>query len=54
MPSTRFKSTRRDALALAGAAGLALAMPARAQGTYPNRPIRMIVRRPARSTWPRG
>jgi tripartite-type tricarboxylate transporter receptor subunit TctC len=43
MPSTRFKSTRRDALALAGAAGLALAMPARAQGTYPNRPIRMIV-----------
>ncbi|HEU5294355.1 MAG TPA: tripartite tricarboxylate transporter substrate-binding protein [Burkholderiaceae bacterium] len=50
--SKSLQSTRRDALALAGAAGvarvagaagLALAMPSRAQATYPNRPLRMIV-----------
>lgn len=34
---------RRLALAAAGAAVLALALPAQAQGNYPNRPIRMIV-----------
>ena len=42
MPTT-IKSTRRGALKVAGAAGLALALPARAQGAYPNRPLRMIV-----------
>lgn len=35
--------TRRFALSLAAAAGLALVAPAQAQGTYPNKPIRMIV-----------
>lgn len=35
--------TRRFALTLAAAAGLVLAAPAQAQGTYPNKPIRMIV-----------
>jgi tripartite-type tricarboxylate transporter receptor subunit TctC len=35
--------TRRVALTLAGAAGLAAALPAHAQGAYPNKPIRMIV-----------
>jgi tripartite-type tricarboxylate transporter receptor subunit TctC len=35
--------TRRDALAFAGAVGVAMAVPARAQGVYPNRPLRMIV-----------
>lgn len=35
--------TRRLALSLAAAAGLALLAPAQAQGTYPNKPIRMIV-----------
>ena len=34
---------RRTALALAGAAGLALALPTQAQGSYPSKPIRMIV-----------
>src|SRR5262245_35403393 len=49
---TPLLSTRRDALTLAGAtgvarlagaAGLALGVPSRAEGTYPNRPLRMIV-----------
>src|SRR5262245_25793279 len=40
---TPLQHTRRDALALAGSAGLALAMPSRAQGSYPSRPLRMIV-----------
>ena len=44
---TRFSNPpvrgRRLALASAGAAALSLALPARAQGSYPNRPIRMIV-----------
>ena len=35
--------TRRAALTLAAAAGLALAVPAQAQSGYPNKPIRMIV-----------
>jgi tripartite-type tricarboxylate transporter receptor subunit TctC len=35
--------TRRAALALAGTAALALALPAQAQGAYPTKPIRMIV-----------
>ena len=35
--------TRRVALSLAAAAGLALVGPAVAQGAYPNKPIRMIV-----------
>ncbi len=35
--------TRRLALSMAAAAGLALAVSAQAQGTYPNKPIRMIV-----------
>jgi tripartite-type tricarboxylate transporter receptor subunit TctC len=35
--------TRRFALTLAAAAGLTLAAPVLAQGTYPNKPIRMIV-----------
>lgn len=36
-------SSRRGALAAAGALALGLALPAHAQGSYPNRPIRMIV-----------
>jgi len=43
MPTSRSLLTRRDALALAGAAGLARALPTRAQGAYPSRPLRMIV-----------
>lgn len=35
--------TRRLAITLAAMAGLALAAPAQAQGSYPNKPIRMIV-----------
>ena len=35
--------TRRSALALAALSSLALALPAQAQGSYPNKPIRMIV-----------
>jgi tripartite-type tricarboxylate transporter receptor subunit TctC len=35
--------TRRAALTLAAAAGLALTLPAQAQSGYPNKPIRMIV-----------
>lgn len=35
--------SRRAALALASAAGLALTLPAQAQGAYPNKPIRMVV-----------
>lgn len=35
--------TRRAAITLAVMAGFALATPAQAQGTYPNKPIRMIV-----------
>jgi tripartite-type tricarboxylate transporter receptor subunit TctC len=42
MPTT-IDSTRRGALQVAGAAGLALALPLRAQATYPNRSLRMIV-----------
>jgi len=37
------KPTRRQTLQLAGAAGIACALPLRAQGAYPNRQIRMIV-----------
>jgi len=43
MPTSPKRRTRRDALALAGAASLGLALPLRAQGAYPNRPLRMIV-----------
>ncbi|MDQ2780047.1 MAG: tripartite tricarboxylate transporter substrate binding protein [Pseudomonadota bacterium] len=35
--------SRRDLLALAGATGLALHLSAHAQGSYPNKPVRMIV-----------
>src|SRR5215207_7671166 len=42
MPAT-IDSTRRAALQVAGAAGLAMALPLRAQGAYPNRALRMIV-----------
>lgn len=38
-----FKRTRRLAITLAAMAGLGLAAPAQAQGSYPNKPIRMIV-----------
>ena len=38
-----FSRTRRTAIALAVLGSLALALPAQAQGSYPNRPIRMIV-----------
>jgi tripartite-type tricarboxylate transporter receptor subunit TctC len=41
--ATTVRSTRRDALKLAGAASVAVAVPLRAQGAYPNRPLRMIV-----------
>ncbi|GAB3482132.1 Bug family tripartite tricarboxylate transporter substrate binding protein [Polaromonas eurypsychrophila] len=40
-PSTPY--TRRLAITLAVLAGFTLALPAQAQGTYPNKPIRMIV-----------
>jgi len=40
---TPLKRTRRQALQLAGAAGMAYAVPLRAQGAYPNRSVRMIV-----------
>jgi len=43
MPTSPKRRTRRDALALAGAASLGLALPLRAQGAYPNRALRMIV-----------
>jgi tripartite-type tricarboxylate transporter receptor subunit TctC len=36
-------TTRRGALKVASAASLAMALPLRAQGAYPNRPLRMIV-----------
>lgn len=39
----RTPCTRRLALTLAVLAGFTLALPAQAQGTYPNKPIRMIV-----------
>lgn len=42
-PTQRPDRGRRAALTLAGAAALACALPARAQGAYPNRTIRMIV-----------
>src|SRR5687768_6002627 len=42
MPTT-IDSTRRPAIKVAGAAALALAPPLRAQATYPNRSLRMIV-----------
>ena len=42
-PNPRTALTRRLAVALTAAAGLALAAPAQAQGAYPNKPIRMIV-----------
>jgi len=42
-PTPRSTLSRRAALALATAAGLALAAPAQAQGAYPSKPIRMIV-----------
>ncbi|HSI57130.1 MAG TPA: tripartite tricarboxylate transporter substrate binding protein [Ideonella sp.] len=38
-----FPRMRRIALALAGAAGLTLGLPAQAQGSYPSKPIHMIV-----------
>ncbi len=38
-----FRRTRRIAIAAAALASLALAAPAQAQGSYPNKPIRMIV-----------
>jgi len=41
--SYRPDPTRRAALTFAGASALACALPAMAQGDYPNRPIRMIV-----------
>ena len=40
---TSLKPTRRGALKLASAASVAYAVPLRAQGAYPNRPLRMIV-----------
>ena len=40
---TPLKRTRRQALQLAGAASVAVALPLRAQGAYPNRSVRMIV-----------
>ena len=40
---TPLKPTRRQTLQLAGAASVAVALPLRAQGAYPNRQIRMIV-----------
>jgi tripartite-type tricarboxylate transporter receptor subunit TctC len=40
---TSFKHTRRLAITLAALAGLGLAAAAQAQGSYPNKPIRMIV-----------
>ena len=41
--TARTPFTRRAALTLAAAAGLALTLPAQAQSGYPNKPIRMIV-----------
>ena len=40
---TPLKRTRRQTLQLAGAASVAVALPLRAQGAYPNRSVRMIV-----------
>jgi tripartite-type tricarboxylate transporter receptor subunit TctC len=40
---TPLKPTRRQTLQLAGAASVAVVLPLRAQGAYPNRQIRMIV-----------
>jgi tripartite-type tricarboxylate transporter receptor subunit TctC len=43
MSNPRPVATRRGALRIAGAASVAMALPLRAQGAYPNRPLRMIV-----------
>jgi tripartite-type tricarboxylate transporter receptor subunit TctC len=43
MSNPRPVATRRGVLRIAGAASVAMTLPLRAQGAYPNRPLRMIV-----------